>query len=85
MEINKVLSVLYQMASLRSVKIATIAPGTMNGSQWEDLIKTKLLFLNKFELCSKSACHRRSEGETAESVLNEMIAPFYTPFWTEEK
>jgi hypothetical protein len=56
----------------------------MDLSQLEDLIDPKLPFLNKFEFYTRSV-HAVSEKETAESALDEMIAPFRTPFWTEEK
>jgi hypothetical protein len=71
-------------SSLRHLKIITSSHDLINGSRWEQLIKTQLLFLNKFEFYARSDCCSPEENNP-EVVLNEMIAPFRTPFWTEEK
>ena len=47
------------------------------------MIKTKLPLLNKFEFYTRSERYRSRDN--AESVLNEMIAPFRTSFWRDEK
>lgn len=76
--------ILSQMLSLRHLKIITRPSDVFNGSQWEELIKTKLPCLNKFEFYARfSRVH--SKEKSIESMLNTIIAPYCTPFWTEEK
>ena len=77
-------SLLSQTPFLRHLKIVTTSPDTIDGSQWEELIKSKLPFLNKFEFYIRFYPDR-SMGQTEESMLNALIVPFRTPFWTEEK
>ena len=51
--------------------------GWSSSSHWEDLIKTQLPFLNKFEFDVSFHCFVSSE-ESVNSVLNAIIAPFCT-------
>ena len=81
---NYLESLLSQTPSLHYLKIVTRSQGIMGGSRWKDFIKAKLPFLNKFEFYTRSYRYGL-EQEIAASVLNEMIAPFRTLFWTEEK
>jgi hypothetical protein len=57
----------------------------MDGAQWEELIKTKVPTLNKFEFHMDFAYYQPTEDDTPESSFNALMAPFHTPFWTEEK
>ena len=70
--------------SLTYLKITGARDSLIDGSRWEELIKTKLPALTKFEFHDISQQYR-FEDEGAEGLLNEMIAPFRSPFWTEEK
>ena len=82
--IDQVLSLMPHTPSLCHLKIISSQFKMTNGSRWEDLIKTKLPALNKLEFYTYF--HRPlREKETAELMLNEMIAPFCTLFWIEEK
>ena len=81
---NQVQSILSQTPSLRHLKIVTRSLDMVDGSRWEELIKSKLPFLNKFEYYSRFFFGRPAE-ETEEAVPNELIVPFCTPFWTKEK
>ena len=58
----------------------------IDGSQWEDLIKNNLPFLERLEFYT-SLSHGDLELDTGiwKLSLDEMIAPFCTSFWTEEK
>ena len=80
----QVQSLLSRMPSLRHIKIVTSSADMTSGSRWEELIKSKLPTLNKFEFYTRFLCYRSKE-EMEKSAPNEMIAPFCTPFWTEEK
>jgi hypothetical protein len=84
LNINELLSAVSNTRSLRHLKIVTSSLDIINGSRWEELIKTELPALNKFEFYTRGV-RCRSEKETAESLLNETIFPFRMPFWTEEK
>ena len=66
------------------LKIVTPWRDMMDGSPWEDLVEIKLLFLNKFEFYRRS-CYYSPVEDTTKSMVNEIIASFRTPFWTEEK
>ena len=83
-EMGKLQSALSQTPSLRHLKIIGSSRRMKDGSQWEELIKTKLPFLDNYEFYTHFY-GLRSEKETAESILNELIAPFCTSFWTKEK
>jgi hypothetical protein len=85
MQIDKLQSALSQTPSVRYLKIITSSLEMIDGSRWEQMIKTKLPLLNKFEFYTRLGHYRRSEEDNAESVSNEMIATFRTPLWTEEK
>ena len=67
--------------SLIYLKITGADKSLIDGSQWEELIKTKLPHLKQFEFHSIS----RGNPPALETVLNQEIAPFRTPFWIEEK
>jgi hypothetical protein len=82
--IDKILSLVSRTPSLHHLKIIISSSDMIDGSRWEQLIKTKLLFLSRFEFYTRSP-RPRSKKETEESVLNEIIAPFLKLFWTEEK
>ena len=84
LEMDKVESILSQMPSLRHLKIITDSLDTMDGCRWEEMIKIQLPFLNKFEFYTRSFLCRSTE-KMLKSILNEMIVPFSTSFWTEEK
>ena len=83
LQTDKLQSALSQTPCLRYFKIITSSLEMMDGSRWEQMIKTKLPLLNKFEFYTRSERYR-SQGNV-ESVLNEMIAPFRTSFWRDEK
>jgi hypothetical protein len=69
-------SLFSQTPSLRHLKIVSRSFDMINGSRWEQLIKSQLPALKKLQFyTSLSRC--LSE--------NEMILPFRAPFWTEEK
>jgi hypothetical protein len=84
LEMDEVQSVLSQTPSLRHVKVVISPIYMTDGSRWEQLIKSKLHFLNKFEFYTRFN-QLRFPKETEKSILNEMIASSSTPFWTEEK
>ena len=77
-------SFLSQTPSLRHLKIVTRSDYMINGSRWEKIIKNKLLFLHKFEFYA-IFCPFNRETQMGKSALTKLIAPFCTPFWTEEK
>jgi hypothetical protein len=77
-------SLLCHTPSLTYLKIISIDYDVMDGSRWEDLIKTKLPLLGKFEFLVHFSLHP-SDEENAKSMLNRVMTPFGTPFWTEEK
>ena len=83
LQTDKLQIALSQTPCLRYFKIITSSVEMMDGSRWEQMIKTKLPLLNKFEFYTRSERYR-SQGNV-ESVLNEMIAPFRTSFWRDEK
>ena len=82
--INSVRSLLSHTPSLIYLKITATRNSMIDWFCWEDLIKTKLSALRKFELHEVSRQYL-SVGETVETMLNRVVAPFRTPFWTEEK
>ena len=82
--IETILSFLCYAPALRHLKIINTDLYWWEESGWEELIKTKLPALDKFEFYS-TFCGDRSEKETEESTLHRLISPFRTPFWTEEK
>ena len=54
-----------------------------DGSRWEQLIKTKLRHLDKFEFFFSYIFPARQDSPFVS--LDSLIAPYRTPFWTEEK
>ena len=82
--IDTILSFLSFTPSLRHLKIITLEFSWLERIQCEEIIKSKLPALDKFEFYS-SFFLRRSEEETDELTLHQVISPFHTPFWTEEK
>jgi hypothetical protein len=82
--IETILSFLSFTPCLRYLKIINTEFNRHGESQWEELIKTKLPVLNKFEFYW-SFYVDPLEKETEESTLHRLISPFRTPFWTEEK
>ena len=77
-------SLLCHTPALTYLKIISIDCYMMDGRRWEDLIKTKLPLLVKFEFLVRFS-PSPSDEETTESMLNRVIIPFRTPFWTKEK
>jgi hypothetical protein len=82
--LNCVRSLLSCTPSLTYLKITGTRKSMIDGFLWEDLITCKLPLLNKFEFHQISS-RSRFAGETVETALSRVIAPFCTPFWTEEK
>jgi hypothetical protein len=82
--INSVQSLLSHTPSLIYLKITATHNSMIDWFHWEDLIKTKLPALRKFELHEISRQYL-SAGETVETMLNRVVAPFRTPFWTEDR
>ena len=76
-------SLLSSTPSLRHLRIISIGVNWLDGSRWEELIKTKLPELDKFEFYFRFGldCNRR----TMPARLNRLMAPFRSPFWTKEK
>ena len=68
--------------SLVYLKITGADKSLIDRSQWEKLIKTKLPHLKRFDFQRIS---RANSPATLETVLNQEIASFRTPFWIEEK
>ena len=83
LQIDKLQIALLQTPCLRYFKIITSSLEMMDGSRWEQMIKTQLPLLNKFEFYTRSERYRSRDN--ADSVSNEMIAPFGTSSWREEK
>ena len=81
---NSARSLLSHTPSLTYLKITGTCDSIIDGSIWEELIKTKLLVLNKFEFHQISR-YNQSNRESSETLLNQVIASFRTPFWREEK
>ena len=81
---NYVYSLLSHTPSLVYLKLTGVCDSMIDASRWEQLIKTKLPTLNKFEFHDVSQ-QESSSGESRETLLNRVIGPFRTPFWTEEK
>ena len=79
LQIDDFQRLLSQTPSLRHLKLIHPSRDLINGSRWEDLIKTKLLFLNKFEFYARFSC-RGLDEENPESVSNELMVSFRTPF-----
>jgi hypothetical protein len=69
--------------SLTHLRIIGTNISMINGSRWEDFIKTKLPALNKFEFCIRLSLD--CDGDAVQSRLDDLIAPFCTLFWTKEK
>ena len=84
LHMDAVHSLLSQVPYLRHFKLVTYPFYMMETFGWEELIKTKLLFLNKFEFYTRFF-YDQSMGKTGKCPPNELIALFKTPFWTEEK
>ena len=82
--IETILSFLSFTPCLRYLKIINTQFNWHGEHQWEELIKTELPVLNKFEFYW-SFCVDPLAKETEESTLHRLISPFRTPFWTEEK
>ena len=80
----RVQSLLAHTPSLTHLKISGAHDSLIDGSRWEELFKTKLPALAKFEFHEISRQHR-FEDESAETLLNRVMVPFRSPFWTEEK
>jgi hypothetical protein len=84
MQMDELQSLLSQTPSLRHLKVVIRSHDVIDGSRWEEIAKSQLHALNTLEFYTRfSRC--LSTNESAGSVLNEMIVPFRTPFWTEEK
>ena len=79
-EINSLLSF---TPSLCHLKIIDTGVCFVDGSRWEELINTKLLFLKKFEFLISFTLGY--DVDPMESDLSYLISSFCTPFWTEEK
>ena len=77
-------SLLSHTPSLVYLKITGYHPSIFNESRLEELIRTKLPALNKLEFHTVYRLDLFHE-ETGETRLNQRIAPFRTPFWTEDK
>ena len=84
LQMTQMQSILSETPSLRHLAIVTRSRYMIDGSRWEEIIKTKLPFLQKFEFYTRFSRYRPRD-ETEKSVFNEMITPFCSPFWTEEK
>ena len=83
-EVDTIPSALSHTPFLRHLKIISASYHRIDGSRWEEMIRTNLLFLSRFDFYTRFY-RRRSNEETVECVLNELMTPFRTPFWTEEK
>ena len=77
-------SLLSHTPSLTYLKITGARDSIIDGSRWEELIKTKLPALTKFEFHEISN-QWMSNREISETLLNRVMVPFRSPFWTEEK
>ena len=84
MQMDELQSLFSQTPSLRHLKVVIRSHDMTDGSRWEEIIKSQLPELNKLEFYTNFS-HCLSENESAESLLNEMIVPFRSPSWTEEK
>ena len=69
---------------LHHLKIINCSLKRIDGSRWEDLISSTLPVLDKFEFYT-TLFHREPKEHTDTCVLDGLIAPFRTPFWTEAK
>ena len=70
--------------SLVYLKITGNHPSIFDESHFEEWIRSKLPALNKFEFHTVYRPNLFPQ-ETGETLLDQEIAPFRTPFWTEEK
>ena len=84
LSMNAVESLLSQTPSLRHLKLTSYEDFVIDGSRWEQLIKTKLPALNNFEFYMDLYLSRLVD-DTPKLVIDEIIAPFRSPFWIEEK
>ena len=82
--LTNVQSLLVHTPSLTYLKITGARDSIIDESRWEELIKTKLPALTKFEFHEISN-QRMSNREISKTLLNRVMAPFRSPFWTEEK
>lgn len=82
--VDQVLSMLSITPSLRHFKIINTSSDMIDASRREDLIQTKLPALDKFEVYTIFS-HFTPKENTGTAIMDEMIAPLCTPFWTEEK
>ena len=76
---NCVRPLLLHMPSLTYLKMTGTCDSIIDGSIWGELIKTKLPALNKFEFHQISR-YNQSNRESNETLLNQVIASFRTPF-----
>jgi hypothetical protein len=77
-------SLLLQTPSLRHLKIKAIDKDIVDAPRWENLIKTKLPSLNKFEIHVRFRWMINDKNSVG-TAMSRMISPFCTPFWTREK
>ena len=84
LHIDDLQSGLSSMPYLRHLKIINCTLKMIDGFRWEDLINSTLPALDKFEFYA-ILTQDEPEGDTDTCVLYRMIAPFRTPFWTEDK
>ena len=83
LSMDDLFSLLSSTPSLRHLKIINKGRAFLNGYRWEELIKTKLPALNKFEFhISFDLLH---VANPLESDPNYYMKSFRTPFWTGEK
>ena len=82
--IDTMLSFLSFTPCLHHLTIVNTGVNWLDASLWEEFIKSKLPALRNLQFYSNSYC-RRSNGGTEDSMLNRLISPFRTPFWTEKK
>ena len=85
LSMDKLESALPQTPSLRHLLITSSSLEMIDGYRWENLIKTELPLLNKFEFYLNLYSFTPAENTSEKCVLNELVAPFRTPFWVEEK
>ena len=70
--------------SLAYLKITGARDPIINGFRWEELIKTDLPALNKFEF-HQVYMKCLSSGESSVTLLNRVMTSFRSAFWTEAK